>query len=67
MVIRDPLAFWISWNKTASQADLAGQPPSSFLFLLSKDEPARLNAGSLRIGPKSLQLFGPMRRIGVGQ
>ena len=52
MVFIDPLAFWISWNKTASQADLAGQPPSSFLFLLSKDEPARRG-----IGPKSCQTF----------
>jgi len=26
-------AYRISWNKTASQADHAGQPPSSFLFL----------------------------------
>ena len=28
-------------NTTASQADHAGQPPSSFLFLPIKDEPAR--------------------------
>lgn len=49
MVIRDPLAFWISWNTTASQADDAGRPPSSFLFLLSKDEPAREGAASERV------------------
>jgi hypothetical protein len=52
MVVRDPLAFWISWNTTASQADLAGQPPSSFLFLPSKDEPARR-----RVGLKSCETF----------
>lgn len=49
MVTCDPLAFWISWNKTASQADDAGRPPSSFLFLLSKDEPAREGAASERV------------------
>jgi hypothetical protein len=49
MFLQESLLFYRNtWNITASQADLAGQPPSSFLFL-PQDEPSGVLSGVLRL------------------